>query len=182
MVYRRRHKIYDLVWRNVHLDKFRVVGAPYGGPLVPLSAYFYLMDMLHLFAVAVQGDGIRVVAMHWNSQEQLVCVLHDGSVRIYNLDGEYKQFSLGQVAKDHSVIDCKFWGEGLVALTGNYKLVAVNNMQEPRPRILADSSLSSPPCSWAVIPPRMTLSGHVEVYVATQSTIWIIDSREAQDQ
>lgn len=43
-----------------------------------------------------------------------------------------------QEAKDHSVIDCQIWGTGLVALTGNFKLVALTNFEEPRPRLMAD--------------------------------------------
>ncbi|RKP37876.1 Vps16, N-terminal region-domain-containing protein [Dimargaris cristalligena] len=193
----RKHTMYELCWRNIQLDKFKIAAAPFGGPLAlirddkkllvanqqqttDLSIYLYSSSGKLLGQI--ECDGFRVVAMDWNSQEQLVCVLNDGTVRTYSLDGEYRQFSLGQVAKETSVIDCRFWGNGLIALTGSFKLIAVNSMQEPRPRMLADPGLSAPPCSWTVIPPHMTLSRHVEVYLATQSTVLIVDSKDVQDQ
>ncbi|KAJ1660490.1 Vacuolar protein sorting-associated protein 16 [Dispira simplex] len=194
----RCHRLYDLAWGNVNLDKFRVAGAPFGGPVALVrdgsqllvahnqqttAATIYLYSCAGRLLSQIDCEDLRVVAMHWNSQEQLVCVLEDGHVRTYGLDGgEYKQFSLGALARDETVVDCRFWGQGLVALTGGYKLVAVNNTLEPRPRQLADPGLDALPCSWTVIPPNLTLSGHVEVYVATASTIYIVDSKEAQDQ
>ncbi|KAJ1980367.1 Vacuolar protein [Dimargaris verticillata] len=193
----RQHRAYNLAWSNIHLSKFRVAGAPFGGPLALVRDDKKLLvanqlqttdSSICLYSCAgkllgqIECDAIRVVAMEWNHQEQLVCVLDDGHVRTYTLSGEYKQFSLGQVAKDNTVVDCRFWGNGLVALTGNFKLIAVNNMQEPRPRTLADPGLATRPCSWTVIPPHLTLSQHVEVYVATPTTILVVDSKEAQDQ
>lgn len=35
--------------------------------------------------------------MGWTETEQLLCVLEDGTVRMYNILGEYTQFSLGKV-------------------------------------------------------------------------------------
>ncbi|KAI9235499.1 MAG: hypothetical protein BYD32DRAFT_54365 [Podila humilis] len=35
--------------------------------------------------------------MGWTDTEQLLCVLEDGLVRMYNILGEYTQFSLGKV-------------------------------------------------------------------------------------
>lgn len=35
--------------------------------------------------------------MGWTETEQLLCVLEDGIVRMYNILGEYTQFSLGKV-------------------------------------------------------------------------------------
>lgn len=35
--------------------------------------------------------------MGWTDTEQLLCVLEDGTVRMYNILGEYTQFSLGKV-------------------------------------------------------------------------------------
>jgi hypothetical protein len=37
--------------------------------------------------------------MGWTETEQLLCVLEDGTVRMYNILGEYTQFSLGKVCK-----------------------------------------------------------------------------------
>lgn len=42
--------------------------------------------------------------------------------------------------------------------------------------------LSHPPHSWAVIPPDMTISRHVELLVSIESTVLIIDNLESVDQ
>jgi hypothetical protein len=35
--------------------------------------------------------------MGWTEQEQLVVAMEDGMIRMYNLNGEFTQFSLGKV-------------------------------------------------------------------------------------
>lgn len=41
--------------------------------------------------------------MGWTETEHLVCVLEDGTVRMYNILGEYTQFSIGKVSRDKSL-------------------------------------------------------------------------------
>lgn len=36
--------------------------------------------------------------MGWTEQEQLVVAMEEGTIRMYSLDGEYTQFSLGKVS------------------------------------------------------------------------------------
>ncbi|RIB09211.1 Vps16, C-terminal region-domain-containing protein, partial [Gigaspora rosea] len=67
-------------------------------------------------------------------------------------------------------------------LTGNFKLIALTNFEEPRPRLMADPGLDDPPHSWTLIPPQYTLSRHVEVLLATGSTILTVDVIETQNQ
>ncbi|PKK73317.1 vacuolar protein sorting-associated protein 16 [Rhizophagus irregularis] len=120
--------------------------------------------------------------MGWSESEKLVVVLEDGTIRLYDINGEYTQLSLVKEAKEYSVIDCQIWGTGLVALTGNFKLIVLTNFEEPRPHLMADPGLNEPPHSWTVIPPQYTLSRHVEVLLATGSTILTVDTKESQDQ
>jgi hypothetical protein len=76
---------------------------------------------------------------------------------------------------------CQFWSSGLVALLSNNQLIAVTKYDEPRPRLLA-------PCpegevsSWALIPPAHTLSRSVEVLLAVDKTVFLVDSTEAEDK
>ena len=49
------------------------------------------------------------------------------------------------------------------AAAGAYKLWVVSNLEEPRPQKLASDSLIERPHCMAVIEPRHTLSGCVEV-------------------
>ncbi|KAI8081330.1 Vps16, C-terminal region-domain-containing protein [Halteromyces radiatus] len=67
-------------------------------------------------------------------------------------------------------------------MTGNYQLISVTNFYEPQPKQMAETGLIELPHSWTVIPPQYTLSRHVEVLIATGTTIIVVDSKEAQDQ
>ena len=87
-------------------------------------------------------DKGRIVGMGWTETEQLVVVLDDGNVRLYTLQGEMRQFSLGKEAREQGVLDCRIWGTGLVALTGRFRLIALSGFEEPHPRLLADMSTS----------------------------------------
>lgn len=78
-------------------------------------------------------------------------------------------------------MSCRFWSHGFVALLSNNTLVAVSSFDEPRPRLLAQ-----PPegeiSSWSLIPPAYTLSRSVEVLLAIDKTIVVIDASEADDR
>jgi hypothetical protein len=67
-------------------------------------------------------------------------------------------------------------------MTGNYQLISVTNFYDPQPKQMAETGLIELPHSWAVIPPQYTLSRHVEVLIATGTTILVVDSKESQDQ
>lgn len=45
----------------------------------------------------LQWDKGRIVGIGWTNTEHLMCVLENGAVRVYDIHGEFVQFSLGQV-------------------------------------------------------------------------------------
>ncbi|ORX59517.1 hypothetical protein DM01DRAFT_1361698 [Hesseltinella vesiculosa] len=67
-------------------------------------------------------------------------------------------------------------------MLSNHQLVSVIDFCEPQPKHMADTGLFEMPHSWTVIPPQYTLSRHVEVLIATGTTILVVDSKETQDQ
>ncbi|CAG8737332.1 1465_t:CDS:2, partial [Dentiscutata heterogama] len=148
----------------------------------PVKPTIYLYTSAGKLMEQLQWDKGRIIKMGWTDAEQLVVVLEDGTIRLYDIHGDFTGFSLGKEAKDHSVIDCQIWGTGLVALTGNFKLIALTNFEEPRPRLMADPGLNEPPHSWTLIPPQYTLSRHVEVLLSTGSTILTVDVIESSNQ
>jgi vacuolar protein sorting-associated protein 16 len=76
---------------------------------------------------------------------------------------------------------CRFWSSGFVAILTNNQLIAVSRYDEPRPKLLA-----SPPggqvYSWSLIPPAHTLSRAVEVLLAVDKTIYVVDPTDAEDR
>lgn len=109
-------------------------------------------------------------------------ITKDGTVRSYaDLQGDFSPFSLGHGAEEYGVTGCKFWSTGFVALLGNNRLVAVTRYDEPRPQALA----SAPPgevISWTVIPPEHTSSRSVEVLLAVDKTVHVVDAAECEDR
>ncbi|CAI2176411.1 4285_t:CDS:10 [Funneliformis geosporum] len=202
----RKQEIYTMLWKHMDLSKYMIAGASYGGPIgresifgfipmirddkkvltlqkqQPVKPTIYLYTSAGKLMEQLQWDKGRIITMGWSESEKLVVVLEDGTIRLYDINGEYTQLSLVKEAKEYSVIDCQIWGTGLVALTGNFKLIVLTNFEEPRPHLMADPGLNDPPHSWTVIPPQYTLSRHVEVLLATGSTILTVDTKESQDQ
>ena len=123
-----------------------------------------------------------IKGLGWSDDERLLVVTEDGTVRVYyGLHGDFHPFSLGNGADEFGVKSCRFWSSGFVALLSNNALVVVSSYDEPRPKCLA-----TPPAgevhSWSLIPPAYTLSRSVEVLLAIDHTVYVVDAAEAEDR
>ena len=98
-----------------------------------------------------------------------------------DLQGDFSPFTLGHGAEEHGVLSCTFWANGFVALLGNNNLVAVTRYEEPRPQLLAPAPAGEV-VSWAVIPPELTSSRSVEVLLAIDKTVYVVDAAECEDR
>ena len=106
----------------------------------------------------------------------------DGTVHCYSgLHDDFHPFSLGHGAEEYGVRSCRFWSHGFVALLSNNALIAVSSFDEPRPRLLAPAP-EGEVHSWSIIPPAYTLSRSVEVLLAIDKTIYVVDVAEAEDR
>lgn len=76
---------------------------------------------------------------------------------------------------------CCFWSSGFVAILSNNHLIAVSRYDEPRPKLLATAP-EGELHSWSLIPPAYTLSRSVEVLLAINQTIYVVDATEAEDR
>jgi len=109
-------------------------------------------------------------------------VTEDGTVHCYSgLHDDFHPFSLGHGAEEYGVRSCRFWSHGFVALLSNNALIAVSSFDEPRPRLLAPAP-EGEVHSWSIIPPAYTLSRSVEVLLAIDKTIYVVDVAEAEDR
>ncbi|KAJ2654725.1 Vacuolar protein [Coemansia sp. RSA 1200] len=209
----RLHRIYQMQWAGLDLSRYRVAAAPFGGPialvrddrqLLEAGAAPVLDSAISVFAASGAAIGrieydddngglllARIAGFSWNSREELVCVQEDGNVRVFSLGGQQEPmtFSLGPEAREAGIVDCRFWDQGFVAMTGTLRFVYVNDIGEPKPRMLAaapgdlmQQRLAEMPHSWAVVAPHLTLSHHVEVLVATGRTVVLADASGMQDQ
>ncbi|KAJ5243033.1 Vps16 N-terminal [Penicillium citrinum] len=194
----RKTSVYDAVFdEDVELENYIVAGAPYGGAIAIYrdeNKPFRLRDTqalrsgIDIYSCSgklinqINWDQATIRGLGWSDKEELLVIAEDGTVRRYfGLDGEFTSFSLGNGAEEYGVRECRFWASGLVALLSNNQLIAVSKYDEPRPRLLA-------PCpegevsSWTLSPPAHTLSRSVEVFLAVDKTVYLVDSNEAEDK
>jgi vacuolar protein sorting-associated protein 16 len=85
-----------------------------------------------------------------------------------------------QEAETGKVRDCRFFNTGLVALLHTSQLVT-SHFNIPQPRLLASPPQHEQILSWTVVPPQSS-TRHVEVLLATRTTILVADQVEIQDQ
>ncbi|KAF2734470.1 vacuolar protein sorting-associated protein [Polyplosphaeria fusca] len=194
----RKVQLYTAVFdQDLELENYFVVGAPYSGAL----AIFRDEEKLHAFRGAraakstidiyscagklirrINWDKGTIKGLGWSDDEKLLVVTEDGAVRCYyHLQGDFVPFSLGHESEEIGVHSCKFYSSGFVALLNNNHLITVSNYDEPRPKLLALPP-SDPVVSWAIIPPAYSLSRSVEVILAIEKTLYVVDATDAEDR
>ncbi|PIA17177.1 vacuolar sorting-associated protein, partial [Coemansia reversa NRRL 1564] len=196
----RKHRLYQMQWAELDLSKFRIAASSFGGPIALVRDERQLLEAgsmpvldtaIHVYSASghvigrIEYEGPHIAGLCWTSseEEQLICVQEDGNVRVFSLSGrEPVSFSLGVDPKEKGIIDCRFWDQGFVAMTSDFRLIYIADINEPKPRMLADPGINEPPHCWAVVPPQVTLSRHVEVLMAVGHTILAVDAASMQDQ
>ena len=130
----------------------------------------------------INWEKSSIVGVGWSEDERLLVVTTDGTVHMYtDLQDDFSPFSLGHGAEEYGVKGCKFWSNGFAALLGNNTVVAVYRYDEPRPQLLA-AAPSGEVTSWAIIPPENTSSRSVEILLAMEKTVYVVDAMECEDR
>lgn len=75
----------------------------------------------------------------WSYDEHLVVLNEEGVYRLYDIQGDYSQHSLGSDAQEAGVMDAVIYETGLVALTGQLALIEVKGWEGGKPVSLAPS-------------------------------------------
>ncbi|KAL3474125.1 Vps16, N-terminal region-domain-containing protein [Aspergillus californicus] len=195
--YRKVPVYYPVFGEEVELENYIVAGAPYGGAIAlyrdeskPLRFKDAQTSKSNIDIYSRSGKLINrlnwehgtIRGLGWSDQEELLVITEDGTVRRYfGLYGDFTSFSLGNGAEEYGVRACRFWNSGFVALLANNQLIAVSNYNEPRPKLLAQCP-EGEVASWSLIPPAYTLSRSVEVLLAVDKTIYLVDPTEAEDK
>jgi len=77
--------------------------------------------------------------------ERLVILNEEGVYRLYDLQGDYQQHSLGNEAAETGIVDARIHDNGLVAMTGSLNLLEVKGWEGARPLTLANPGESTKP-------------------------------------
>ncbi|GLB42050.1 putative vps16, C-terminal region [Lyophyllum shimeji] len=198
-VFYRRQQLYSVAGKLPNLSDYIVAGCRHGGPLALMRDTSKLIALgrattsvsktqIHVYSLAgealliISWEQAKIVRFGWTLDERLVVLNEEGVYRLYDLQGDYQQFSLGAEAAELGVIDARIQDNGMVAITGSLTLLEVKGWDGGRPLALANPGLSEPPHVWSVIPPDVNISRHVEVLLSVESTILSVDNLEVVDQ
>ncbi|KAG2068050.1 vacuolar assembling sorting protein VPS16 [Suillus decipiens] len=199
IVFYRRQQLYTLPGKLPSIADYLIAGCKNGGPIALMRDTSKLVALgrggpaftksqIQVYSPAGEGlllfswDQGRIVRFGWTFDERLVVLNEEGVYRLYDLQGDYQQFSLGNEAAELGIIDARIHENGLVALTSSLTLLEVKDWEGGRPLALANPGISEPPHSWAVIPPDQSISRHVEVLLSVDATILTVDNLESTDQ
>ncbi|TFK72107.1 vacuolar assembling/sorting protein VPS16 [Pluteus cervinus] len=197
-VFYRRQQLYSVSEKLPKLDDHVIAGCRYSGPLALMRDSSKIIVLgksnvasktqIQIFSPAgrplltFSWDNGKIIRFGWTHDEQLAILNEDGVYRVYDLQGDYQQFSLGSDAAELGVIDARIHESGMVAMLSNLSLLEVKGWEGGQPLTLASPGISEPPHAWAVIPPDLNISRHVEVLLSAESTILTVDNLETIDQ
>ncbi|TDL22763.1 vacuolar protein sorting-associated protein 16 [Rickenella mellea] len=198
-VFYRRQQFYSVEGKFPDLDNFIVSGCRYGGPLAMMRDTTKLVALgrsnapfskneIRIYSSAGEGlllftwSQAKIIKFGWTFDERLVVLNEEGTYRVYDLQGEYQQWSLGTDASETGVVDARIHENGIVSMTGALALLEVKGWDGGQPLVLASAGLTEPPHSWTIIPPDQTISRHVEVLISAEATIFSVDNLECVDQ
>ncbi|KAJ9685966.1 hypothetical protein PVL29_015044 [Vitis rotundifolia] len=196
--YYRKPEIYPMQWKHIDLSRNKVAGAPFGGPIavirddskiVQLYAESALRKLRIFNSAGVQisetvwkHPGGRLVGMAWTDDQTLICVVQDGTVFRYNVHAELQEpnISMGKECFEQNVVECVFWGNGMVCITEANQIFCISDFKNPNPCKLADPNLDEYPLCVAVIEPQYTMSGNVEVLLAVDDLVLLVEEDGVQ--
>ncbi|XP_015082557.1 protein VACUOLELESS1 [Solanum pennellii] len=199
--YYRKPEIYQMQWKHVDLTRNKVACAPFGGPIavirddakiVQLYAESALRKLRIFNSAGVQisetvwkNPGGRLIGMSWTDDQILVCITQDGTVYRYNIHAEpiepNSQLTLGADCFTHSVVECVFWGNGVVCINEAFQVYCIPDFNNPKPVKLADTGLEDFPLCMAVIEPQYTMSGNVEVLMGVADHVLLVEEDGVQE-
>lgn len=203
--YYRKPELYQpMRWKHIDLNRNKVACAPFGGPIalirddskiVQLYAESALRKLrifnsagLPLSDAVWKNPGGRLIGLSWTDDQTLVCIVQDGTVYRYNVHAEPLEPNLSILGIEHfdeNVVECVFWGNGVVCVTETCKVFSISDFKNPMPVRLADPAPAQaeteelPHCV-AVIEPQYTMSGNVEVLLAIGNAVVMVEEDEVQ--
>ncbi|KAK4607376.1 hypothetical protein RGQ29_001281 [Quercus rubra] len=205
--YRKPELYHPMQWRHIDLSRNKVACAPFGGPVALIRDDSKIVQLysesalrkLRLFNsagvslsdVVWKNPGGRLIGLSWSDDHTLVCIVQDGTVYRYNVHAELIEPNLSILGHDYfdeNVVECVFWGNGVVCITETCKVFAVPDFKTrtvvrladpPPPPIELELELELPHCV-AVIEPQFTLSGNVEVLLAIGDGVVMVEEDEVQ--
>lgn len=133
-VFYRKWQVYDFNWKGedgkpIDLTNCQICGSSLGGCLALFntlshSKKFFIFSSAGVkLSEVVWDDQKKLAGLGWSDQEQLIIVLEDGNVLVYDIQGKLVQsFLLMEVLSNTYITECHFWGNGVVAMASDMQL------------------------------------------------------------
>lgn len=200
--YYRKPELYQMRWKHIDLSRNKIACAPFGGPIAVIRDDSKIVQLyaesairkLRIFnsagvllsEVVWKHPGGRLIGMSWTDDQTLVCLVQDGTVFRYNIHAELIEpnISMGKECFEQNVVDCVFWGNGLVCMTESNQLFCISDFKNnPSAVKLADPGLEEPPHCMAVMEPQYTMSGNVEVLLSVgMDSLLVVEEDDVHEQ
>lgn len=196
-IFYRKFELYSMDWgEQLDLNNFIVAPAAYGGPIALIRDDKKIVKVqgtmgkpfISIFSSAgrsissIKCNNGKVMHLGWSNAEDLLIVLDDGTVLVYNIFGNFQRtFNLGSEARETKIIDCKIYrsycGTGVAVVTTSFRFFVVDNVNEPISRRLAEvPGLDTAPKSWTVL----SEDRHTEVLLARNDKIFFLERGAAK--
>ncbi|EEB06556.2 HOPS complex subunit Vps16 [Schizosaccharomyces japonicus yFS275] len=144
--------LYTLQWDGIDPTELMTAVSPNGGAIAitkdetNLKSYMniekvelysiYIFSQSGKLLTKITWDKVSVVGLGWTKDEKLVIVSRNGFARVYDMQGDFHQFSLGKEAENKGLSECKFWPSGFVARLNGGIFLSITNYSEPRRKVL----------------------------------------------
>ncbi|XP_022919610.2 vacuolar protein sorting-associated protein 16 homolog [Onthophagus taurus] len=171
-LYYRKFDVYSMGWQQeVSMENVVSAVAPYGGPIAlmrdktkPVKVQGSVQSIIPIFSpsgkklAAVKSGGIPIIKIGWSNQEELITIQDNSSVSLYTMYGDFiRTFDISQEAKDTKIIDALIFTNssnltGIAILSTTFKVFFVNNIYDPKMRVMSELPRSPIRPVWAVIP------------------------------
>ncbi|KAI3967604.1 hypothetical protein MKW92_003479 [Papaver armeniacum] len=165
-IYYRKLQIYSMQWQ-IDFSRNKIACAPFGGPIAVIRDDAKIVQLLAesalrklniynsagilLSSTRWDRSGGRLIGMSWIDDQTLVCL------------------------EQYVVVECVFWGNGMVCLTEGCQIFCISDFENPNPCKLEDLLLEDYPLCIAVIEPQLTVSGNVQVLLGVNYYILVAE-------
>lgn len=119
---------------------------------------------------------VQCLSLSWNSNDQLVAVFVNGTIRIYDIRGSFEELALSKKSHlQYGLHSAKACGNSLALMTLNFGIIVIEDVSAPSVRIInyPDTNVSNEPNCW--IPRRTLGSTSLEIVISTDSGLIIVD-------
>lgn len=196
--YYRKPEIYQLQWKHIDLARNKVAASPFAGPIATIRDDSKIVQLyaesavrkLRIFNSAGKpisetiwrNPGGRLIGLSWTHDQILICITQDGTVYRYDVHCKVIEpsINLGVECLEHNVVECVFWGNGVVCMNEGFDLFCVPDLNNPKSLKLAGAGLEEFPLCMAVIEPQYTMSGNVEVLLAVGDRVLVVEEDGVQ--